>query len=204
MEKLKIQKVWYNEQIQVTQNTETICDCIGNMIAVDFIGGISGGVYLSSNDAGVKPSVDLWSSALEKGPAFVFPQTFPHTLANFPAGFLARKIQFHGPNYTFVGTAEAVFASIQQAVWDLEDGLVDYALITAIDFGEPTNFAGFVVSTDGPNSKNYLSKSTGEGYLSDFPEDPPATFLSFLLQQFESTGTVDFGLSSDGCFRLSQ
>lgn len=94
----------------------------------------STGLYLASPDAGMQPSVAFWALALEQGPGFMSPQNFPWTLANSPAAHLAIALGLQGPSFTFLGNDSVWEAALEQANWDLEEGLVEQALVVQISF----------------------------------------------------------------------
>lgn len=60
------------------------------------------GLVLYTDQAGSFASLDFWAQALAKSPARVRPKGFPYTLANFTAGYLARRYQLQGPSCSMV------------------------------------------------------------------------------------------------------
>jgi 3-oxoacyl-(acyl-carrier-protein) synthase len=95
------------------------------------------GIYLATGDAGVVASVGFWAAALAESPRFASPADFPWTLANAPAGLLARELAIRGPSYTLVGDADAMLAAFEHAIDDLERGVVAEAIVVACDLEVP-------------------------------------------------------------------
>lgn len=93
----------------------------------------SRGLYLATGDAGIDVSVRFWAAALAETPRFASPADFPWTLANAPAGLLARELAVRGPSYTLVGDADAMLAALEHAREDLLRDRVVEALIVACD-----------------------------------------------------------------------
>ncbi|HOX26114.1 MAG TPA: hypothetical protein PLL30_08875 [Candidatus Krumholzibacteria bacterium] len=95
------------------------------------------GLYLATGDAGVDVAVAFWAAALEASPRFANPADFPWTLANAPAGLVARALQIQGPCHTLVGGADALAAALAHADGDLARGRVREALVVACDLAHP-------------------------------------------------------------------
>ncbi len=91
------------------------------------------GLYLATGDAGIDVAVTFWAEALASSPRFANPASFPWTLANAPAGLIARALDLRGPCHTLVGGAEAMVAALAHADADLARGRVREAVVVGCD-----------------------------------------------------------------------
>lgn len=94
------------------------------------------GLYVVSANAGFQSSLLFWTEAQRSGIAFANPELFPWTLANAPGGWLARHFGITGPNATYTGHLEALFAAFEQAGEDLTEARINTAWIVAVDFAQ--------------------------------------------------------------------
>jgi len=94
------------------------------------------GLYVVSANAGFQSSLLFWTEAQRSGIGFANPELFPWTLANAPGGWLARHFGITGPNATYTGHVEALFAALEQAGEDLTGARIDTAWIVAVDFAQ--------------------------------------------------------------------
>ena len=94
------------------------------------------GLYVVSANAGFQSSLLFWTEAQRSGIGFANPELFPWTLANAPGGWLARHFGIRGPNATYTGQVEALFAALEQAGEDLTEKRIDTAWIVAVDFAQ--------------------------------------------------------------------
>jgi 3-oxoacyl-(acyl-carrier-protein) synthase len=107
------------------------------------------GLYLATGDAGVAVSGGFWAAALAESPRFASPADFPWTLANAPAGLLARELAIRGPNYTLVGGADAMLAALEHAREDLGRGRIGEALVVGCDLAARPQAAALVLRATG-------------------------------------------------------
>ncbi|GEM_PF-4601195 len=91
------------------------------------------GLYLATTNAGVFESITFWKNALLHSPGFANPANFNWTLANGPAGFLARQLTIKGPCYTMIGSHDAIEGCLYHASEDLKTGVITNALISGLD-----------------------------------------------------------------------
>lgn len=131
------------------------------------------GLYLATGDAGIAVSVGFWAAALAESPRFASPADFPWTLANAPAGLLARELAIRGPSYTLVGDADAMLAALEHARDDLARGRIEEALVVACDLAARPQTAALVlhgerlvplVAPDGVPASQFLAgMCSGDG-----------------------------------------
>ncbi len=133
----------------IQQLSEAIATAIGPLLATA-VRPPQRGIYLASRDAGIMASVDFWRAALADSPRFASPADFPWTLANAPAGLLARELGIQGPNHTLVGGADAMLAALEHAYADLADRSVDEAVIIACDLSAAPESQGVAVVLRAP------------------------------------------------------
>jgi len=165
----------------------------------------STGIYLATSDAGLNSSVNFWKSALEMGPGFVFPQTFPWTLSNFPSGYFARELKIHGPNYTIVGTGEALLTCLDHALFDLVTKEVDNAIIIGIDFGlnenEEPQFGGIILSKN--KSQIQLNRTDNIDISFNVKNVRPSEVIRKICLSINANEDFIFGTNEEGIYYLS-
>lgn len=155
------------------------------------------GLYVVSANAGFQSSLLFWTEAQRSGIGFANPELFPWTLANAPGGWLARHFGITGPNATYTGHVEALFAALEQAGEHLTEARIDTAWIVAVDFAQTpaqrTQFGVLRLSLR-PGQvwmEPILKKANRRGRL---PRASTALFNVFTaLQQGQSTVLSDRG-----------
>jgi len=115
-------------------NHQAVCQSIIDTLSTHVSQSKSTGIYLATSNAGMQPSILFWKLALEQGVGFMSPQNFPWTLANAPSANIALGLKLHGPNYTFIGDESALIAAKEQAIWDLEDELIESYIVISLNF----------------------------------------------------------------------
>jgi len=117
------------------------------------------GLYLATGDAGIDVAVTFWAEALASSPRFANPADFPWTLANAPAGAIARALDIRGPCFTLVGGAEAMIAVLARADQDLARGRVREAVVVGCDLAEEVQ-AGMIVVAKELDSASIVGMSS--------------------------------------------
>lgn len=162
------------------------------------------GIYLATSNSGVKPSIDFWKSALEKGPGFVFPFSFPWTLANYPSGHIARALKVKGPNYTIVGNAEALLACLDHAFFDLRTKEVKNALIFTIDFElhkeNISQFGGILLNNN--RSRISIRKRTNTDTALNINNMKPSEMFQILVSTVKESKNLTFGNVNEGYYDI--
>lgn len=118
----------------------------------DPVRGEETGVYLSTPDTGAAASVEFWRAALNDGRGFANPRDFPWTLANSAAAHVSMRNDLRGPNYTLVGDGEASLGALNDAIDDLQAGIVRCALVLrfVVGGGEiPSSVQGLALWREG-------------------------------------------------------
>lgn len=95
------------------------------------------GLYVASPDSGSREALSFWQAAHETGLALASPRDFPWTLSTSLAGRVAQALGVTGPCTTWVGGEEATAEAEETARLDLADGLVDVAVVIAVQGDEP-------------------------------------------------------------------
>jgi hypothetical protein len=107
-------------------------------------------LLVATSDAGARESVRFWRESRVTGLTFANPRAFPWTLANSPAGEIARLLGVRGPTFTLVGGGDAAAAALAHALDELAAGRARRALVAALDgVGERTRLAAVVVAREG-------------------------------------------------------
>lgn len=88
-------------------------------------------LYTQTLSGGGDSSIAFWQEALDKEPRFANPRIFPWALPSSLSGYLAMQIGIKGPNYTFVGGISAFLDALDQALFDLSDGIIDRAILVS-------------------------------------------------------------------------
>ncbi len=91
------------------------------------------GLYVATSSAGGQESVGFWSAARETELGYANPRAFPWTLVNGPTGAISIALGIRGPTYTLVGQDDALLGALECAADDLAAGLVQAALLVAVD-----------------------------------------------------------------------
>jgi 3-oxoacyl-[acyl-carrier-protein] synthase II len=132
------------------------------------------GLFVASMNAGAGTSVRFWAEARRHGLGLASPELFPMTLANGPAGLLARRFRIMGPSATFTGRADALLAAVTQAADELGSGRIETAFVVALDLAwspdQPTSYAAVRLQAapgEGPRFPLGLAPT-------DTSDDPPA------------------------------
>ncbi|MBL4607458.1 MAG: hypothetical protein JKY01_06480 [Pseudomonadales bacterium] len=91
------------------------------------------GVYVATQNLGAHTSVDFWHQAIQDDINFANPRNFPSTLANSLASQLSIHTGAKGPSVSLMGGQETTAACLQHALTDLQNEIIDHALVIAID-----------------------------------------------------------------------
>lgn len=145
------------------------------------ISGDDVGVYLSTPDVGVNASIEFWGAALAETPAFANPRDFAWTLANSAAAYVSLVHDLRGPNHVLVGADDASRAALIEAIADLEEGIVNYALVLRFvigGFDRSTSLCGLLL-TAMPTVRDVISVA------SISPDDPIEIFGTQFLKKSE-------------------
>ncbi len=209
MDIIYINHWFYSSYENSSDSIEEICSYfvrkIESNLKVGNAPSYSTGIYLATSDAGLTPSVNFWKSALELGPGFVFPQTFPWTLSNFPSGYFARELKIHGPNYTIVGTAKAVLTCIDHALFDLATKEVDDALIIGIDFGLDKNkepqIGGIILNRN--KNQIQLKRTEKSDILFNVKNLKPSEVIHKICFSINENKDLIFGTNEEGIYHLT-
>ena len=99
-------------------------------------------LHVATPDSGSREALAFWRAAQVTGYALAAPGSFPWTLSNSVTGRISLALGVTGPCTTWVGGAEAGAEAELAARLDLEDGLVDHALVVTVVGVDPPDAAG--------------------------------------------------------------
>ena len=94
-------------------------------------------LHVATPDSGSREALAFWRATQVTGYALAAPGAFPWTLSNSVTGRISLALGVTGPCTTWVGAGEAGTEAELAARLDLEDGLVDHALVVTVS-GEET------------------------------------------------------------------
>ena len=89
-------------------------------------------LHVATPDSGSREALAFWRAAQVTGYALAAPGAFPWTLSNSVTGRISLALGVTGPCTTWVGGREAGAEAELAARLDLEDGLVDHALVVTV------------------------------------------------------------------------
>ena len=143
----------------------SVCEALKPLLdpAID---GRDRGLYLVTADAGIRRAVQFWADALAETPRFASPAGFPWTLANAPAGHIARELGILGPNHTLVGKEEALAAVVGHGISDLARATVREAVFVVLNLAAPIQAVVRIVDSSGVDVDGLaasLQAATGAG-----------------------------------------
>ncbi len=93
------------------------------------------GVYHGTEIPNLGDAFDVDLVAKNDGPSMVSPMSSPNTLANVASGELAIRKAVLGPNVTVAGGQNSAGQAVAVAMWHMEEGWVDAAIIGAVEVG---------------------------------------------------------------------
>lgn len=99
-------------------------------------------LHVATPDSGSREALAFWRAAQATGFALAAPGAFPWTLSNSVTGRVSLALGVTGPCTTWVGGLEATTEAELAARLDLDDGLVDAALVVTVAGGEPVDAVG--------------------------------------------------------------
>ncbi len=89
-------------------------------------------LHVATPDSGSREALAFWRAARTTGYALAAPGAFPWTLSNSVTGRISLALGVTGPCTTWVGGLEAATEAELAARLDLDDGLVDTALVVTV------------------------------------------------------------------------
>ena len=89
-------------------------------------------LHVATPDSGSREALSFWRAAQTTGYALAAPGAFPWTLSNSVTGRISLALGVTGPCTTWVGGREAATEAELAARLDLDDGLVDHALVVTL------------------------------------------------------------------------
>src|SRR6478609_7862257 len=102
-------------------------------------------LHVATPDSGSREALAFWHAARTTGFALAAPGAFPWTLSNSVTGRISLTLGVTGPCTTWVGADEATTEAELAARLDLDDGLVDHALVVSMRGDEPPDAGGSAV-----------------------------------------------------------
>lgn len=105
-------------------------------------------LHVATPDSGSREALAFWRAAHVTGFALAAPGAFPWTLSNSVTGRVSLALGVTGPCTTWVGGAEAVTEAEVGARLDVEDGLVDSALVVTVAGTDPPDAVGSPVRVE--------------------------------------------------------
>jgi 3-oxoacyl-(acyl-carrier-protein) synthase len=99
-------------------------------------------LHVATPDNGSREALAFWCAAQVTGYALAAPGAFPWTLSNSVTGRISLALGLTGPCTTWVGADEATTEAELAARLDLDDGLVDHALVVSMRGDEPPDAGG--------------------------------------------------------------
>lgn len=95
------------------------------------------GLAVASPNAGNSTAVRFWAEARRTGLGLASPELFPWCLANAACGALARRFDVRGPNFTYLGSSDALLAAIESARVQFTQHSIETAVVVVLEFAEP-------------------------------------------------------------------
>jgi hypothetical protein len=111
-------------------------------------GGDRVALHVATPDSGSHEALAFWRAAHATGFALAAPGAFPWTLSNSVTGRVSLVLGVTGPCTTWVGGPEAVTEAELGARLDLDDGLVDSALVVTVTGTRPPDATGSPVQVE--------------------------------------------------------
>jgi hypothetical protein len=105
-------------------------------------GGDRVALHVATPDSGSREALAFWQAARTTGVALAAPGAFPWTLSNSVTGRVSLALGITGPCTTWVGGPEASTEAELAASLDLDDGIVDHALVVTLAGAEPPDGVG--------------------------------------------------------------
>lgn len=105
-------------------------------------------LHVATPDSGSREALSFWRAAHVTGLALAAPGAFPWTLSNSVTGRISLALGVTGPCTTWVGGPEAAAEAALAAREDLDDDLVDHALVVTVAGAEPPDAVGSPVCVD--------------------------------------------------------
>ncbi len=105
-------------------------------------GGERVALHVATPDSGSREALSFWRAARTTGYALAAPGAFPWTLSNSVTGRISLALGVTGPCTTWVGGPEAATEAELAARLDLDDGLVDNALVMTLAGVTPPDAVG--------------------------------------------------------------
>ena len=99
-------------------------------------------LHVATPDSGSREALAFWRTARATGYAFAAPGAFPWTLSNSVTGRVSLALGVTGPCTTWVGGLEASTEAELTARLDLDDGIVDSAIVLTLAGDEEVDAAG--------------------------------------------------------------
>lgn len=105
-------------------------------------------LHVATPDSGSREALAFWQAAQTTGVALAAPGAFPWTLSNSVTGRISLALGVTGPCTTWVGGPEAATEAELAASLDLDDGIVDHALVVTLAGAEPPDAQGSLVRVE--------------------------------------------------------
>ena len=99
-------------------------------------------LHVATPDSGSREALAFWRAAQTTGYALAAPGAFPWTLSNSVTGRISVALGVTGPCTTWVGGDEAATEAELTAHLDLDDRLVDHALVVTVAGLDPPDAVG--------------------------------------------------------------
>ena len=99
-------------------------------------------LHVATPDNGSREALAFWHAAHTTGFALAAPGAFPWTLSNSVTGRISAALGITGPCTTWVGGPEALAEAELAARLDLDDGLVQHAVVVHVAGAEGPDAAG--------------------------------------------------------------
>ncbi|HYN65872.1 MAG TPA: hypothetical protein VES93_03215 [Ornithinibacter sp.] len=99
-------------------------------------------LHVATPDSGSREALAFWRAAQATGYALAAPGAFPWTLSNSATGRISLALGVTGPCTTWVGGPEASTEAELAARLDLDDGLVESAVVVTVAGADPPDAAG--------------------------------------------------------------
>jgi hypothetical protein len=105
-------------------------------------------LHVATPDSGSHEALAFWRAAHVTGFALAAPGAFPWALSNSVTGRVSLAVGVTGPCTTWVGGPEAVTEAELGARLDLDDGIVDSALVVTVAGTRPPDAGGSPVQVE--------------------------------------------------------
>lgn len=100
------------------------------------------GLCVASPNAGAATSMKFWADARRAGLAVASPELFPWCLANASCGALARRFDVRGPNYTYLGDADAILGALEAAADGFDRQALEAVVLVVLKFASNSSESG--------------------------------------------------------------